>query len=906
MVIIMNTVINLHGIWNYELDEEDKGISQEWHQRTLTSKGFVIPGTTASNQIGNPVQVEKTLSKEAVRCLREEYKYLGAAWYQTHFCIDKKYEKKRIVLFLERVMFESSVWIDNHYIGKQDSLSTPHTYDLTEYITHGLEQRLTIRIDNRDIQKIGPNPSAYTEETQTIWNGIVGRTEILIEDELSIENIVSGVSMESEEINISFDLSNDFENGVPITLCVRIKKEHNILASQIQTCTIASNDKRVKIKLPFTNQIELWDEFKPTLYTLEVEASGQLTGRTVSGIFHKQLGFRQIDHKDGILRVNETQRFLRGNIDCCVYPYTGYPPMDLKTWKDIMTTTKAYGLNHVRFHSWCPPDAAFEAADQLGVYLQIEGPVWMDDWTEYPVGRYEEHYRYLPEEAKRIIDTYSIHPSFCIYSSGNELNGDFKLLEHIIEMLRERNPYLLYTLSTNWDRTVTRQDDLFIAQSVDGTGIRGQFFLDALVTGTSLDFLEGVQKRKIPVLSHEVGQYAVYPNVDDISKYTGVLKPTNLEVIRKDLEDKNLLPYLSDFIRASGKLTWLLYKAELEAALRTKGMAGIQLLGLHDFPGQSTATIGILDCFMDSKGIGSEEEFRAFCNETVVLAKMDQFIYKTSENFIADIEIAHFGKKSLRDVVIVVSLEDNSQNIVWTEIFHAEEVPNGLYSDHMHINANIFSELKGRTTFVLKAGLLNTNQWNSWNIWVHEEKPLEFNRENCYESLDEEAVNKLQRGENVLLLLKPNQIKQIGPSKFFPVFWSPVHFASADPCGMIIDNKHPLFEKYFPTKDYADHEWKNILESGISINLDTLTGFQPITMFVPNFYHNHKYSNLFEAKVLNGKVMVCSLDLDTNAEEHIEMNSLKYAIHKYFTSEDFNPEQRLELEELERLIQTED
>ncbi|MGB4660566.1 MAG: sugar-binding domain-containing protein [Mobilitalea sp.] len=902
----MNTIIGLHGMWNYELDEEDKGIQQEWHQRTLTSKGFVIPGTTASNHIGNPVQVEKTLSKDAVRCLREEYKYLGAAWYQTNFCIDKKYEKKRIVLFLERVMFESSIWIDNHYIGKQDSLSTPHTYDLTEYITYGLEQRLTIRIDNRDIQKLGPNPSAYTDETQTIWNGIVGRVEIQAEERVVIENIVSGVMLDQKEISVSFDLCNDFRFKVPITLEVRIKKEESILISQVQSITISSKTERAKIILPLTDQITLWDEFEPMLYTLEIIVSGHLEGRSISGIFHKQIGFRQLDHKDGILRVNGIQRFLRGNIDCCVYPYTGYPPMDLKSWKEFFATTKAYGLNHVRFHSWCPPEAAFEAADQLGVYLQVEGPVWMDDWTGYLVGSYEEHYRYLPKEAKRIIDTYSIHPSFCIYSNGNELNGDFKLLEKMIEILRERNPYLFYTLSTNWDRTVTRQDDLFIAQSVEGTGIRGQFFLDALVTGTSLDFLEGVQKRKIPVLSHEVGQYAVYPNVSEISKYTGVLKPINLEVIKKDLEEKNLLSYLPDFVRASGNLAWLLYKAELEAALRTKGLAGTQLLGLHDFPGQSTATVGLLDCFMDSKGIGSVEDFLSFCNKTVVLVKMEKFIYKTSEKFVADIEIAHYGKKALRDVEIVISLEDNEQNIVWTETFQVEEVPIGLYSGYMHIKTNIFSGLKGRNSFVLKAGILNTSHWNSWNIWVYEEEPFELNVENCYDNLNEEAILKLQQGENVVLMITPNHISQIGPSKFFPVFWSPVHFESINPCGMIIDNKHPLFEKYFTTKNYADHEWKNILESGVSINLDSLAGYQPITMFVPNFYNNHKYSNLFEAKVLNGKVMICCLDLDTNAKDCIEMKSLKCAIIQYFVSEDFNPEQRVELEDLKALFKTEE
>jgi hypothetical protein len=838
-------------------------------------------------------------------------------------------------------MFESSIWIDGHYIGKQDSLSTPHSYDLTKFITPGREQCLTIRIDNRDVQKISQYPSAYTDETQTIWNGIVGRTEIIIEEALSIRNVVSGVLIKSKEINLSFDLfntsgykeSNDLKEPIelerPIDLTniiemeVKVKSNNRVVTSQVQLLNISNEANRVNITLPFTDAITLWDEFDPVLYTLEIEATSLKEGEKSSCIYQKQVGFRQIDQEEGILRVNEIQRFLRGNLDCCVYPYTGHPPMDLEAWKAVMAKTKAYGLNHIRFHSWCPPEAAFEAADQLGVYLQVEGPVWMDHWTGYTVGCHEEHHRYLPEEAMRIIDTYSIHPSFCIFSNGNELNGDFRLLEDIVEKLKDRNPNILYTLSTNWDRQVCRQDDVFIAQSVDGTGVRGQFYLDSLVTGTFLEYSEAVKKRKIPVLAHEVGQYVVYPNVDEIVKFTGVLKPTNYEVINKDLEEKNLLPYLSDFVRASGKLSWILYKAELEAALRTKGLAGIQLLGLQDFPGQSTATIGILDCFYDSKGIGTEEEFRAFCNDTVVLLKLDKFILKTSENFIADVEIAHYGKKTLQDVCIAVSIEDNAHNIIWAKEFEVGEVPIGLYSGHLHLDEKIFDKLKGKNSLIVKAGICKANWnactdnanlnagysaylWNNWNIWVYEEEQVEPKSKNCYDTLSEEAIHKLQQGENVLILAKPETINELGPSKFFPVFWSPVHFTSIDPCGMMIDQKHPLFETYFPTKTYADLEWKNILESGVSINLDNLTGFEPITMFVPNFYNNHKFSNLFEAKVLNGKVLVCSLYLNTKAEGSVEMKSLKNAILRYFASLDFNPNQCLELENLKMLFKTEE
>mgnify|MGYP000995717103 FL=1 len=868
----MDTNLDLKGIWRYELDEEDQGIKQEWFNRTLSGDGFTVPGTTASNQLGHPVLLEEKLSKETVRCLRENYKYVGACWYQKKFCINKKQQGKRVQLFLERVMLESSVWIDGSYVGRQDSLSTPHCYDITKYITFGQEQVLSIRVDNRDIPKIGPYPSAYTDETQTIWNGMIGRTEIRIQDEFDIKNLAVGVDMENRSIDLKFYIGNYFtqEEKIDFNIKIRDREEENarILTSRVFSQTVSNTAARVETGLPLVDAICLWDEFHPVLYDLEIDITCKKDGASKTTTYTRELGFRQINTKDGTLRINGIQRFLRGNLDCCVYPNTGYPPMDVEEWKGVFTKTRNYGLNHVRFHSWCPPEAAFIAADRLGMYLQVEGPVWMDDWMGYPVGSREEHYTYLPEEAARIIDPYAFHPSFCIFSNGNELNGDFDLLEDILKKLKQRNPYPLYTSSTNWDRKVNPQDDLFIAQSVDGLGIRGQYFLASLAEGTTLEYSEAIAKREVPVISHEVGQYAVYPNVNEIPKFQGVLNPVNYKAIKKDLEEKNLLKYVPDFANASGKLAWLLYKAEMEAALRTKNFGGVQLLGLHDFPGQSTATIGVLDCFYDSKGLGSEEEFREFCDDVVVLVNMPKRTYQTKEMFEAEIQIANYTDAPLTNVEIIMRFEDMAQKELWSTTFKVKEIPVGLHSGNLSIHTDFFHKLTGRTPLVIRAGIRNQKigKWNHWEIWVYEDTTDREDFGNLhvvpyYDTLTEEAIQRLENGENILVLPKPDKI--------------------------------------------GESEWKKLLESGASINLDSVADFRPISMFVPNFFNNHKCSNLFEAKVLQGKVLVCSLNFDSEKCKKIEVRYLKQAMMEYFTSADFEPNQRLEVEELQGFFRTE-
>lgn len=931
----MQPTLNLHGKWRYELDYHDRGLEEEWFHKKLKDDNFIIPGTTASNKVGNPVVIQRELTKESVKCLREEYKYLGAAWYQNDFIIGNEFEHRRIQIVIERVMFESTVWIDGRFIGKRDSLSTQHAFDITEYIEIGKTHILTVRMDNRDIYNIGPNPSAYTDETQTIWNGMVGRVEIIGQDEIVIENVVIGLNARESTMSLSFDTDvisqstkpqlldsgsvfdktkdklllagDEFEN-TKAHIDVSLADGTSMVAVFSTHYDLQIRKERVKLDIRLDETVEYWDEFSPKLYDLKINISYLKSGRLVNGNWSKKTGLKEITSKDSVISINGIQRFLRGNIDCCVFPLTAYPPMDFATWRDICNTTKEYGLNHIRFHSWCPPEAAFQAADEVGLYLQVEGPVWMDHWTGYTVGCYEEHHKYLPEEALRIILTYSHHPSFCIFSNGNELNGDFDLLERIIHECKNKNPHILYTLTTNWDRKLNPKEDIFIAQSVDGVGVRGQYFLDQMTEGTKLSYNDAVKNRSAPVISHEVGQYVVYPNVEEIAKYNGVLKAVNLESIKRNLDHKNLTSYVPDYVMASGKLSALLYKAELEAALRTEDLGGIQLLSLHDFPGQSTATVGLLDCFYHSKGIITPKEFRTFCNSTVLLVNMPKFRYLSDENFEFELEIAHYSNEELKDVEVEVTLRydiNNTNQTFWTTNIALDKITIGLNKGLFHFKDKIFAQLKGRNAFTLTACIKSMEVSSSWDIWVYEDvNDVAF--PNSYEALDDDAVARLEAGENIIIFAKQDRINQVGIGKFFPVFWSPVHFLSQDPCGMIIKKEHPFFTNYYPVKQYADIEWKNLLENSFSINIDKLVGFEPITMPVPNFYNNHKFSNLFEAKVLHGKVIICSLDLDGKREEYPEIRSFKKALRDYYLSEDFCPTQTIDIINLQNLFKGND
>ncbi len=891
-----NGIIDLSGAWNYKLDYKDRGIEEKWYLTELSDKGFILPGTTASNNVGDNVVIENKLTKEAVKSLRQEKRFIGALWIQKTLNIGDFKEQECVYLYLERIIFKSSVWVDGEFIGDRDSLSVAHKYDITKYIKPNETHTLTVRIDNRDIHNIGPYASAYTDETQTIWNGIVGKVQVKKMPLQNIQHLIIGLN-KVREVEIKFDLNFTYNEKVDAALKIEICKEENIVQCYENICQIKASEKLVSVKFLLDGCVNLWDEFDPWLYDIKITLK---IGKDVC-VLEKTTGFRFLENSEGILKINGVQRFLRGEIDCCIYPITGYPPTNKEDWTGIFKTCKDYGLNHVRFHSWCPPEEAFNAADELGFYLQVEAPMWMDNWTEYAVGSYKEHYTYLPREATNIVNEYSRHPSFCFFSNGNELNGDFSLLESMIKNLKSINPYLLYTLTTNWDRKINKEDDIFITQAVDDVGIRGQYFLDKMVDGSELKYDDGISRRDVPVIAHEVGQYVVYPNINEIEKYTGILKPTNFEVIKMDLEEKGLLKYVKDYIKASGKLSLSLYKAELEAAIKTNKMAGIQLLGLHDFTGQSTATIGLLDVFYDSKGIVEPKEFRRFCDSLVPMLNMSKFKYSTKEELKAKIIIANYTKEILSNIRVKVTIKTDNGLVILEKNIEVEEVEVGVVEVKEQLNGNFFESLKGRNKCTLEIEILGYDKSNSWDLWVYE--PIEDTYlNNFFEEFTPELESKLDNGESIILCPKPNNVKNIGPASYFPVFWSPVHFASKDPCGIIIDTRNPLFKKYFKTETFGSYEWKTFLENSNSMNIDELVDFEPLTMLVPNFFNNHKFTNIFEAKVGKGKLLVCLFDFSRKLSNMQEIQYLKKSFNEYMQSEDFAPKQELEIETLRELF----
>jgi len=894
---------SLAGSWEVRLDPKVVGLSQNWIASEVRfDQTMPLPGTTDEAGLGVNLAMEPIASKEGLARLHRKNSFVGPVWYRRAIEIPQDWKSQRITLTLERVIWESQVWVDGREFGKQNSLSAPHVFDLTG-LSPGRHE-LVIRVDNRQQFDLG-RTHAYIEDTQSIWNGIVGKIELCATPPVWIDSvrIEPDPTKAGAEIRIG-NITGKPGEGALIGKLTGPGFSQNIEAPvqwDAQGGTVVLDLKH--------KNLPLWSEFSPNLCSLELslQSSAGEDLRTV------RCGFRKIATDGPKLLLNDLQVFLRGTHEGVTFPLTGYAPMDVEGWRRIFKILKEWGLNHMRFHSYCPPEACFTAADEEGIYLQAELPLWTGDLGKPgDAGRVA----WIRDEAKRIFEAYGNHPSLVLFSLGNELHGKYEFMKTLLAELQQADPRRLYTSTSNrlWivdapEKTGEKDgppetDDFLVERAIriDGKiqGMRGQAFFNER-PNTEVDFSGILARTNKPLLTHEIGQWNIFPNLAEIPKYEGVLRPINLEAIRDDLKKNGLLAQAADFTRVSGKFAAELYKQEIELALRSHPLAGYQLLDLHDYPGQGTAHVGFLDSFWDSKGVADAAAFREVAAPVVPLVRMPKRVYTSDETFVGRVEFANFSQGILRDVVTKWELHSPS-GLLAEGTLTAVDVPLGACHPAGEIKASLASVTKPtEATLTLTAGAAR----NSWKIWIlPPDAPIDAEGVLVTTSL-RDAQAALAKGGRVLYAPGKESIRQRQDTAFLPAFWSPVYFTNqAGTMGLLIDHKHPALAD-FPTADHTDWQWWSILTpSPGAVVLDEV-GLKtpPIVQVIDAFSRNQKLGLVFEAKVGKGHLVICAADFSEAALQDPIRRQLRSSLVRYLSKSPPLPSASLTDSQIQLLFQ---
>lgn len=883
-------MLDLSGNWGIALDSLEVGVKEQWYTKSFSDR-LRLPGTTDLAGMGVPGSLAPKLEKPQLLHLTRKHSYVGAAWYTREITIPKEMANRPLNLFLERVMWKSRLWIDGKEVAMpQESLTTPHQFRIVDGLAAG-KHILTLCIDNRKQHDISVKDlaHAYTNDTQIMWNGVLGRMELSVVPRVDIHHIAVYPDIKNKRIKVIAEITNIGKKPVKSELELQVTQPENhfSLEKKQAQVTLHEGKQTLEYDYPMGEDVKLWDEFSPDMYTLS------LTCRSGKETVSKEtaFGMREIKGSQGILSVNGNRVFLRGTLECCIFPLTGTPPMTEEGWTKVFSVAKEWGLNHLRFHSWCPPQAAFKVADKMGFYVQVELPLW-----SLTVGEDEKTNQFLYQEFDHIIREYGNHPSFCLMSIGNELQPDFRFLNSMAKYMKEQDNRRLYTTTTftfekGHGGHPEPEDEFFITQWTDNGWIRGQGIFDQEPPCFNKDYSAATQEVKVPLISHEIGQYAVYPNLKEIDKYTGVLDPLNFKAVKRDLQQKGMYDKADRFLEASGKLAVQLYKEEIERAMKTPNFSGFQLLDLHDFPGQGTALVGLLDAFWDSKGVTDASFFRQFCAPVVPLARFAKAVYSGDENFTASVEIANYSDRDINDRRINWKLSDSEGRNISQGVLSASAVQKGRITRLGEIYADL-GKVKEAAKLTFEVSIEGTAWKNSWSVWVY--PPIgsyDTGGVVLTQSVDE-ALAALDKGRKVLLSPKAGQLEGL-EGKFLPVFWSPVHFPKqAGTMGLLCDPQHAAL-RHFPTDMHSDWQWWNLVKNSKVLIADSLPNIEPIVESVDNFANNRRLVSVFETNCGKGKLIVSAMDLLSDSNDKPEVKQLLYSLISYMNSASFAPKSRL-------------
>ena len=841
--------ISLAGEWNVELGKSGSAFAKSKRASQGEVKRAILPGTIDTNHLGfAPKDTMETTH------LTRLYAYKGAARYSRTINIPKDWKKKPVELFLERTR-PTWVYVDGELVDSCNFISTPQRYLLPKKVKPG-KHLLEIVVDNgRGVpEQVYGSSHAYTEDTQTNWNGIIGEIRLEVKSE----------ERRVKNSNVLPDFAKDFH---------------------IEGAHFYANGHRI---------------------------------------------------------------FLRGKHDAAVWPLTGHVEMSVEGWMKYLGTCKEYGINHVRFHSWCPPEAAFVAADSLGIYLQPELPFWgsFDKKDERLMA-------FLHQEGENILREYGHHPSFRMMALGNELWGDIDKMKEFVDDFRKIAPDKYYTFGSNYYlgyQGIKEGMDYFTTCRIGGEGwgkynthTRGSFsFADAYDGGminhfhpnSTMNFDEACdpcakpqswqkpdasrkQAAGIPIISHETGQFQTYPDYREMKKYTGVLHPYNFEVFRRRLAAAGMLSQADDFHKASGLWSVKLYKADIEMDLRTRNMAGFQLLDIQDYPGQGSAFVGILDAFMESKGITTPEEWRQWCSPVVPLLEVEKFCFEDGEKIQAKVKVANYGGSSLY-----------GKKLKW-KIGDAEGVMNIFTYDEGLIDVGVLDEeisVDKPTKLLLTLNIEGTEARNSYELWVYPKKVLEKKGVIIAKDLNEEVVKVLEKGGKVLwmptasshFVAADDTLSQADNATPYTVgglfqtdYWNYRMFkticennkkkVSPGTLGILTNPEHPIF-KGFPTEMHTNWQWFPVIKESHPLVLDNFAkDYRPIVQVIDNIERNHKLGLVMEWKVGAGKLLVCMSDLE-KAAKYPEGKAFYQSVIDYMRSADFNPSAEITVDELKKKL----
>ena len=845
---------------------------------------------------------------------------LGVGWYRKTIEAPLEWENKNVTLNIGGVVLEAWVWVNDELIKYHLGHSTPSEVSIGKCLKYGKQNEILIAVANTRTDRLG----CVIRGFKGFSAGIYRPVSIKIAGKSRIKDCYMYPTEDMEELKCQVDLDglDKIRKEMVLDWSIRDPQSDNIIYQGSIPVTQNSLEWTTS-----TFDLEPWSDKSPKLYNMEITLR---QNEEIIDTHTQSLGLRLLERDGTSIRLNGYPVFLRGATEHAYFPLTCTPPKDIQTYRDNIRKLKEIGFNWLRFHTWVPSEEYMQAADEMGMMIQVEAPLGFgkQEWLD-------------------ILYTCRKHPSVVIYCCGNEELLDEKRIDYLREMAdlchsivpdalfnpQEAMRGIEYYLNRSGVKENNVEDPFphnpeRLEKVREFSDVFGQYPLGLLsYTSTQGDWRvlnERLEIYQRPCLSHEITIHGNYLNLDLEHRYEGTRIGTEIFAsARKNLMKEGLLPRASLYYKNSCAWMKILRKHTVEMARKCKYNSGYDLLGAIDYHWHRCGyPCGVMNEFYELKPGESVSDVLQYNGESLLLLDhTNNRNMASSDKLDLDLYASLFGREALNEGKIYWHLVDTNHQIHQRGEVTINNVTNGVLEKLTRISI-IAPELESPLKLTLHAHLSGGEYEinNDWDFWAFPEidsidssvlidtvingrykrifidaKVIDSESKGeviLISELNEDTVNYLESGgRGILLGSKPF-------SSLPTSFQLSVTGRAQGNLATAIED-HPLMND-FPHEGFCDWQFYNMMEGGEAVVFNALnTPFNPIIEVVSSFKLIRKQASLFELGIGRGRLLVCTLNLsDTDPAARYLLSRMI----SYVKSDKFKPECVLDSTEMQKLI----
>lgn len=840
----------------------------------------------------------------------------GVGFYRKQFDVPLNWDGRSVTLNVGGVRFESWFWLNGKFVDYHLLHNVPFAISLTDMIKPGEKNELVIAVANNGIMRPGCDNRGWHAGAAGIYRSVsltvTGASRIAdcyVYPLQSNKKLKWNVEIDGNIAQGSFlDYSVVDKNGKTLGKgSVAVKEQKNVWETS-------------------TFKMLQWSDKTPNLYKMQVALRNN---NGISDSISQVFGLRTIA-RDGVeLKLNGRPIQLRGICEHHYFAEYRVAPIDVNYYRKTIGIMKSLGFNWIRCHTHIPNEAYLQAADEKGIMFQVEGTgaFTEQDWIE-------------------VLRASRKHPSVVIYCGGNEEDIDENKIDYLRRIATTQKllvPDALFNpnegmrgveyslvevppLNKNdlvkepFEYNKKRLDALKEFSDVYGQYAWGRLSYSAVLADwRELDYKMTVYDR--PLLSHENGITGAYIDLDLENRHVGTpIGPDLYTAARRNIEANGLLDRASIYYKNSSAWMHLVRKYNIEMTRKCKYVMGYDMLGIIDYHWHRTGyQCGIMNEFYEMKPGASAADVRKYNSESVILLDCNwNRNLVESKTYSYDIMSSLYGDKMLKSGKLEWWLSDGDTTYSRGEI-NLSKVDIGKV-EKLGVVKFIAPKLAKPSKLTLYTRLTGGEYdiVNDWNFWVFPQ----LSTANINAAADQVIIDKFGKqftglkidkdsaGLKVISNIDDDSIKFLNDggsvvllgSNPFPSLETTFRLMSAgrsEGYYATIVAVHPITNS-FPHDGFFDWQFYSMMELGSAVTFNNPDiPFDPIVEAVGSYKTIIKQSSLFEFNVGKGKLLVCSLNLNTTdtAAMYMLNNILNYA-----NGNEFNPPNSITINQLLKWI----